>query len=71
MRRTKVKSSVIKAVGYDQATNVLEVEFHSGKVYRYFMVPLSAYRELIEAESIGAYFNTEIRNDYSCVEISD
>jgi hypothetical protein len=64
LRRTPVRSTVIAAVGYDAQTAVLEVEFRSGDVYRYFAVPPSVHRALIEAESPGAYFNTHISDHY-------
>ncbi len=64
MRRTRVVSSVIAALGYDSRRNSLDVEFCNGRIYRYFMVPPSAYETLRSAESIGAYFNREIRTRY-------
>jgi hypothetical protein len=56
-----VTSSLIRAVGYDAAALRLYVEFHSGDVYAYEWVSRRAHRELMEAPSIGAYFNREIR----------
>lgn len=64
MRHTPVRSSVIAAVGYDPETAVLEVEFRSGDLYRYFAVPPSVHRALIEAESPGAYFNKHVSDHY-------
>jgi len=64
MRRIPVRSSVIATVGYDTETAVLEVEFRSGDVYRYFAVPPSVHKALIEAESPGAYFNKHISDRY-------
>ena len=64
MRREPVRSSVIAAVGYDEATALLEVQFTSGDVYRYFAVPPSVHRGLMEAESPGAYFNRTISDHY-------
>ncbi|MGH9420404.1 MAG: KTSC domain-containing protein [Thermoanaerobaculia bacterium] len=56
---------MIKSIGHDGKTNVLEVEFRTGRIYQYFLVPQSVYRELIHAKSIGEYFNTEIRGSYN------
>jgi hypothetical protein len=64
MKRQPLRSSVLKAAGYDSATAVLELEFASGDVYRYFAVPPSVFRALIEDESPGAYFNTHISDRY-------
>lgn len=71
MDRNEVTSSVIKAIGYDIETNVLEVEFRTGRIYRYFMVLPDVYRALIGAESIGDYFNRRIRRRYEFLEVRD
>ena len=70
MQRTPVTSSLIRSIGYDPAVNILEVELLSGRVYQYFMVPPAAYGALLAAESVGAYFNREVRRRYRCVEVS-
>ncbi|WP_241245853.1 KTSC domain-containing protein [Microbacterium sp. 4R-513] len=59
-----MESTVIRAVGYDTATAVLEIEFTSGDVYRYYAVPPSAHRALIGAESAGRFFAEKIRHVY-------
>jgi len=64
VRRVAVDSSALSAVGYDPATNVLELEFVEGDVYRYFAVPRRIHRELLAAESLGRYFLTNIRDRY-------
>lgn len=64
MEREKFASSVIASAGYDPATQTLEVEFVSGEVYRYRLVPRRVWRELREAESAGAYFSAVIRDRY-------
>ena len=70
MKRHQVESSAILAVGYDAGSGILEVVFHTGRTYRYFEVPLAAYEALLDAESIGAYFNREIRPRYRGVELT-
>ena len=69
MRRERVKSSVIAAVAYDARDKVLEVEFHTGRVYHYHDVPRSAYDALRTADSIGKYFNEELRPHYRATEV--
>ena len=64
VRRTPLRSSVLAAVGYDPGTAELEIEFTSGDVYRYYAVPASVHRALLEAESPGAYFNRAINDTY-------
>lgn len=66
MNRQPVESSLIRSVGYDLASSILEVEFTGeGRIYDYFDVPLSIYSELMAAESKGEYFNNYIRDLYS------
>jgi hypothetical protein len=64
VKRVPVRSSVLAAVGYDAATAELEIEFASGDVYRYYAVPARVHRELVEAESPGAYFNRAVNDKY-------
>lgn len=70
MERHRVDSSVIVAVGYDDGSKILEVVFRTGRTYRYFRVPPSAFQALLKAKSIGGYFNKEIRPRYRGVEVT-
>ena len=71
MRRVPVRSAAVSAVGYDPATNELDIEFAGGDVYRYSMVPPSVHRELLAAESVGAFVNREVKPYYPGREIFD
>lgn len=65
MERTRVSSSNLKSVGYDENSLTLEIEFHSGSVYQYYSVPLSVYNSLMNASSKGSYFDSHIKKgDY-------
>ncbi len=64
MTREPVSSSAIASVGYEPATLTLEIEFHSGSVYRFFDVPERVYREFVAADSKGTYFVEAIRDAY-------
>jgi hypothetical protein len=67
MERQPVSSSSLASVGYDPASETLQVEFvATGKVYEYYNVPQFMYDRLLEASSVGQFFNAEIRNAYSC-----
>lgn len=67
MERQPVSSSSLASVGYDPNSETLEIEFAaSGKVYEYYNVPQFMYERLLEASSIGQFFNAEIRNAYPC-----
>jgi hypothetical protein len=61
---TPVSSSNIAAVGYDEETNVLTVEFQSGASWNYTGVPISTYRALLTADSAGRYFAQNVRNAF-------
>jgi hypothetical protein len=70
MRRRAVNSSVIRTLGYDDRSKVLEVEFHTNRIYQYFGVPLAVYDDLLNAPSIGEFYNRQIRNEYDFLEIT-
>lgn len=70
MDRQPVESSLIRSVGYDLASSILEIELTGeGRIYEYFDVPLSVYSELMAAESKGEYFNEYIRDLYSYQQV--
>lgn len=64
MKRQRVTSSSLRSVGYDESTETLEIEFHNGRVYRYYDVPREVYEELMSAESLGSYFVENIRDNF-------
>lgn len=57
MKRTAVRSSSLRSLGYDADAQALEVEFSSGAIYRYEQVPAEAVQALLGAESLGKHFN--------------
>lgn len=64
MDRRPVKSSAIASIGYDESVGVLELEFHGGAVYRYFLVQPSVHRMLAQAPSIGNAFRELVKDRY-------
>lgn len=64
MRRYRVDSDALRAVGYDLETRMLEIEFTSGSVWDYADVPPEEALGLLEADSKGRYFGARIRNAY-------
>jgi hypothetical protein len=64
MRRQKVDSATLQSVGYESKRQVLELEFCSGALYRYFEVPEEEHQALLGAESKGRYFGLHIRDQY-------
>jgi hypothetical protein len=70
VERQPVESSLIRSVGYDLFSSILEIELgEDGRIYQYFDVPYSIYCELMEAESKGSYFNQSIKDDFAYQEI--
>ena len=59
-----IESSMIRSVGYDEASKTLEVEFTSGGIYEYYNVSPQAYKGLLAASSHGRYFLANIRDVY-------
>jgi hypothetical protein len=64
IRRIAVESTELATVGYDPMMSMLEAEFRSGEVYRYYGVPAQVYLNLLDAPSKGRYFNAHIRSSY-------
>jgi len=71
IRLVPVKSSNIAAVGYDEGTSTLAVQFTGaqsglaeGRVYHYSDVPRSAFDALRNADSVGKHFAHNIRSKY-------
>lgn len=62
MQRDYVSSSSIVSVGYDPATETLEIEFNSGAVYQYYNVIQSIYEELMGSPSKGKFLAYQIKN---------
>jgi hypothetical protein len=50
---------------------VLEVEFTTGRIYDYFLVPPAIHEELLRAESIGRFFNQTVKPKYHGVLVSN
>jgi len=70
----EVISSSIHAVGYDPTAKTLQVQFKTGSIYEYLDVPMEVYETLMSisasGESIGKYFNQNIKNLYTYQKMS-
>jgi hypothetical protein len=64
-----VDSSMANALGYDEESRVLQIEFASGAIYQYSGVEPEIWEELHDTDSIGRYYNTEIKGNYHCDRI--
>ncbi len=60
---------MIASIGFDPSSNTLEVEFTTGRVYRYFAVPRSVPAAVLASESAGETFNRLVRDRYGYVEV--
>jgi hypothetical protein len=59
------KSNVIKDINY-LVNQTLIVTFISGRVYEYYGVPMDVASAFIHADSRGRFYNSFIKNRYSC-----
>jgi hypothetical protein len=64
MKRYRIGSKAIRALGYDEASRTLELEFISGAIYDYDGVPPEEVLAMLEATSRGKYFDDHIRGPY-------
>lgn len=70
MNTTAVASTTLTTVGYDDSGCVLQLEFRSRAVYRYFGVPAAVHQSLLDASSKGRFFSRAIRGQFRFVRIS-
>ena len=64
MKMEPVNSSNVAAVGYDEDSQTLQVEFNNGSTYQYFDVPKAIYDGLYHANSVGGYLNANIKGSF-------
>lgn len=65
MEPVTISSTAIQQVQYHEKKKELDVLFTDGTFSSYKNVPEKVYKELISTESVGYYFNTEIRGKYA------
>ena len=59
-----VDSSNIEAIGYNDDTLELHVQFLSGSYYIYSDVPREVFDDLMNAPSKGSFLNREVKGIY-------
>lgn len=64
MEMHNVDSSNVAAIGYDEASQTLQVEFNNGSTYQYFDVPQAIFDSLLGASSVGQYLNQNVKGNY-------
>ncbi|HEV2717793.1 MAG TPA: KTSC domain-containing protein [Terriglobales bacterium] len=70
MRVTAVSSTTLTTVVYDEAREVLQLEFRSRAIYQYWGVPRAVHEALLGAPSKGLFFNQAIRRRFPFCRIS-
>jgi KTSC domain-containing protein len=71
MGKISVTSSTIRSIAYDEASGILQVEFHAGSTYEYSGVPSEVHQRLMQARSKGSYFDAFVKKaGYACRRIS-
>lgn len=65
----EVNSTVLSRLHHDRDNSTLTVEFRSGRVYQYFDVPETVAVLLAQAESVGQFFNTNVKDVYDYEEV--
>lgn len=66
-----MNSSMANAIGYDSDRNILQIEFHNGAVYQYSDIDEDTWQDLHQADSIGKFFNENVRGKYQYERIDD
>lgn len=70
MNITPVKSTTLATVAYDEARELLRLEFCSHSIYQYWGVPATVHYGLLRAPSKGSYFNQVIRGRFPYKRVS-
>lgn len=65
-----VNSSNVSAVGYDETTQTVYVEFLNGGTYTYQGVPEQQFQNLRGAASVGSYLHRYYKNIYPYSKIN-
>ena len=69
--RFSVESTLLATVTFNPENSILDLEFHDGKVYRFFAVPAACFQQLMDADSMGVYFNRYIRNRFRYQQLTE
>jgi len=64
VERKRINASNIRAIGYDAARQLLEVEFTSGSIVQYSGVSPEVHRRFINAPSAGSFFQDQIEENF-------
>lgn len=65
----KLDSTCLSEATYDDVQHDMTLEFARGGRYKYFDVPESVYRGIVDAPSPGRAFHATVRDNYNCARI--
>jgi hypothetical protein len=65
MERKRVNSARIRSVGYDEKSEILEVELANGQVWQYSKVSPEVHRRFMAAPNPTSFYDDKIAEEYS------
>jgi hypothetical protein len=69
MERKRVGSGSIRAIGYEEKSQTLEIEFSSGSIVQYSRVSGEVHRRFMAAPTKESFFRDIIEESYSSRKI--
>ncbi len=69
MEMTEVKSSNIKAAGFDSQARVIRVRFSNGTEYDYHNATQGTFDDFLAAKSQGKYFHQHIKGKLTSTKV--
>ena len=63
------QSTSIARFGYEEASNVLWIEYQTGHKYKYLDVPQDVFEQMKSAPSKGQFVNQNIKDKYDYEEV--
>ena len=68
--RVVVTSAAMRSIGYNKTLALLDIEYPSGEIYRYFDVGADVHTELMASPAKGRYLNTVIVDRFRAEKLS-
>jgi hypothetical protein len=65
MKRHPLKSSKLRAAGFDERLREMEIEFSNGDIYLYKGVSPETYRQLMSSPSPNSFYDDKIDEAFS------
>ena len=69
MERKRVNSSKIRSIGYDEKSQVLEVEMSNGQLFQYSKVYPEVHRRFMNAPNPTSFFDDKIAEEYTAKRV--